>query len=260
MAEAAPLDVTAYRSDWLVSALQGLDRRRAAARARAGGHDLARLPSVPFQGLWIAEREVEELLRRPAAYSRLWSPPEPADEPAPDSPLGRLADAFELDSFEAAVLLLALAPEVDRRYERVFAFLQEDVTCRRPTAGLALDLLCPTPADRLARRAAFAPEAPLVADGLLSLEGPDRPLLARGLRLDPQARRQLLDEETLDERLAGWCELVEPWELADAAPVAPDLVAAAVRARDDARPLRLVLTGPPSPPPSAGPCCARTPR
>jgi len=247
MTAGSPVDALDAGTAWLVSALQGLDRRLAGALELACGSELAGLPNVPFQGLWIAESEVDELLQRPAAFSRLWTEPDLDDAPAEGSPLGRLVAAFALDEFEAGVLLLALAPEVDRRYERIFAFLQEDVTCRRPTAGLALDLLCPTPADRIARRAAFAPDAPLLAGRLLSLDDPDRPLLGRGLRLDPQARAQLLGEDALDERLVGWCDLVEPWELPDAWAVAPRLVSAAYEARDADRPLRIALTGPPSP-------------
>ena len=44
--------------------------------------------------------------------------------------------------FEMDVLLVAFAVEVDLRYERLYAWLQDDATRRRPSVALALDLLC----------------------------------------------------------------------------------------------------------------------
>jgi hypothetical protein len=39
------------------------------------------------------------------------------------------------------VLLVALAPALDNRYERLYGYLQDDITRKRPTVNLALDLL-----------------------------------------------------------------------------------------------------------------------
>ena len=44
-----------------------------------------------------------------------------------------LQKAFGLDTIDLDIVLIALAPEVDLRYERLFAYLQDDVTRRRPT-------------------------------------------------------------------------------------------------------------------------------
>src|SRR5262249_24049238 len=57
--------------------------------------------------------------------------------------LVELARRFELTRFDTDVLLIALAPELDLRYERLYAYLQDDVTRRRPSIDLALHLLCP---------------------------------------------------------------------------------------------------------------------
>jgi hypothetical protein len=75
--------------------------------------------------------------------------------------LRRLARAFQLSSFDLDVILVALAPEVDLRYERLYAYLQDDVTRRRPSIDLAFNLLCTSPEDKLARRAHLAAAAPL---------------------------------------------------------------------------------------------------
>ncbi|MEP7188918.1 MAG: hypothetical protein ABI901_07010, partial [Roseiflexaceae bacterium] len=78
-----------------------------------------------------------------------------AEQAGADLPLCRLARAFGLSSFESDVVLLALAPELDLRFERIYAYIQDDVSRRRPAVDLALRLLCATPAERLARHAAF---------------------------------------------------------------------------------------------------------
>ena len=51
----------------------------------------------------------------------------------------------------------------------MYAYLQDDVSRKRPTVDLALNLLCPSAEARPARRAHFAPDAPLIRAGLLHL-------------------------------------------------------------------------------------------
>ena len=56
------------------------------------------------------------------------------------SPLSWLAQTFDLSSFDLDVILITLAPELDRRYERLYAYLQDNVSFRRPSVDLALNL------------------------------------------------------------------------------------------------------------------------
>ena len=44
-----------------------------------------------------------------------------------------LRKRYELTEAETAVLLLASAPDLDLRYERVFAYLQDNVRRKRPS-------------------------------------------------------------------------------------------------------------------------------
>src|SRR5262245_26864271 len=43
-----------------------------------------------------------------------------------------LARLFQLTPFETQIVLLCLAPELDRKYEKLYAYLQDDVTRKRP--------------------------------------------------------------------------------------------------------------------------------
>jgi hypothetical protein len=133
-----------------------------------------------------------------------------ADPHAPaESSLPPLASELGLCQFEADVLVLAAAPDFDLRYERVYAYLQDDVGRRRATVGLALDLLCASAGEHLARRRHFGADAPLLRGCLVHLvPDPDQlapPLLAHALRVDDQVIRMLLRGGALDARLAPFC-------------------------------------------------------
>ncbi|HYL05007.1 MAG TPA: AAA family ATPase [Thermoanaerobaculia bacterium] len=114
--------------------------------------------------------------------------------------LPRLARTFHLDPFEERCLLICLAPELDRKYEKLYAYLQDDVTRRRPTVGLVLELLCGSREEAHAARAAFEPRAALLAGRLLRCgDGADSlvPLLSRPLKLDDRIVGFLLGSEAI---------------------------------------------------------------
>ena len=49
------------------------------------------------------------------------------DTDTASSRLGRLQKVFGLSPFELDVVLIALAPELDLRYEKLYAFLHDDI-------------------------------------------------------------------------------------------------------------------------------------
>ena len=185
-----------------------LERAVACVPGVYGGHVL----DDRFRGLHLAEADVTQLLER--------EPGEPAfgdvdsgwlDEDAPPmgSRLAWLAAEHGLERFEVDVIVLALACDVDLRYERLYAYLHDDVTRRRPTVALALDLFSSSTVERLARRAHFASDAPLARHRLIELGGdPSAPLLAQTLALDEQVTSFLLAQPTLDRRLVEMCRYV----------------------------------------------------
>src|SRR5207247_5149547 len=94
----------------------------------------------------------------------------PVPDAMPDGArLTRLAAAYGLDPFDVDALLIALGPDLDLRYERIYAYLQDDVTRKRPTIGLILDLLCASAEEMLAARARFTPSAPLMRNRVMDL-------------------------------------------------------------------------------------------
>ena len=171
-----------------------------------------------FQGLYISEQELDQLLARPTGMPswalesderraevasgleilkhKATAVAEETVRAGASPRLPRLAALYGLDAFETDCLLICLAPELDLRYERIYAYLQDDVTKKKPTVDLVLSLLTSSPADKLQARFRFGDDAPLlrarliefVDDGSLGKQ----PLLARHLRLDDRIAAYLL--------------------------------------------------------------------
>jgi AAA+ superfamily predicted ATPase len=239
----------------LARSLERLDHilRRATERVLAAyGHEVA---GDPFRGLYISSRDAERLLD---TWPGMPAPDDAADEPSlleaidQDGPLARLAQGYGLSGFDVDVLLLALAPELDLRYERLYAFLQDDVSRRRPTVDLALNLLCATGEQKLAMRERFTSDAALIRYGLISLVAEPThtspPLLAHVIRLDDAVTRQLLGHGGLDPALRSSSTLLEPVDgVGDLALRAGDrwaLLGLVAQAHAAGRPLRLYFSGP----------------
>ncbi len=162
-----------------------------------------------YRGLSVSEQDVEKLLgRTPGAplFGSLVDLQGLVAKISADSPLGRVQRRFGLRPFDLAVLLLAVAPEFDQLYERVYAYLQDDVTRRRPSVDLALALFCPDARARDQSRHRFTEFAPLLAHELIELAGDPGPrtgLLGQSIRADDQVLNFLFGTYSLDRRLAA---------------------------------------------------------
>ncbi len=235
--------------------LDGLLSRAVAQAETTYGKDAA---TDPFRGLHINKQQVDTLLSVEPGAPLLWQPNETADPEGEwedyESRLNWLKRAFDLSSFEMDVILIALAPELDLRYEQLYAYLQDHVAKKRPTVDLALNLLCPSAAAKLEYRHFFTADAPLIRHKLLHLNSdsnqlqPPPPLLAHSLKLDEQIVHLLLGQQCLDSRLAPYCELFVPTVDLDA--LAMDnalkrgLRTLVVEARENRQALRLYFHGP----------------
>jgi hypothetical protein len=166
---------------------------------------LAEPATASLHGLYISDKEVDGLLAT-ADGSEDVQP-----ERLVPARLSRLAQMFALDELEQQVLLICLAPELDRRYERLYGYLQDDMTRRRSSVDLVLRLVgrdasevlrCAGPSGALARRGLLAG----IAD-----DAPDAASFAStALRIDPRITEYLLGADGLDRRLESWATLVGP--------------------------------------------------
>jgi hypothetical protein len=112
--------------------------------------------------------------------------------------LAHLSAVCGLSAAEVDLLLIALAAELEPRYETLFAYLQNDVTRKRPSADLALNLICRKEKEKLFARGLLTAGAPLLHFRIVHLleESYDRgpTLLRRFLKLDEGVVRFLLGQ------------------------------------------------------------------
>jgi SpoVK/Ycf46/Vps4 family AAA+-type ATPase len=110
-----------------------------------------------------------------------------------------LAAVCGLAPAEVDVLLIALAPELETRYETLYAYLQNDVTRKRPSMDLCLNLICRSEQEKIQARQIFSPDAPLRHFHLIDLreESYDRnpTQLRYFVKLDDIVTRFLLEKQ-----------------------------------------------------------------
>jgi hypothetical protein len=121
--------------------------------------------------------------------------------------LNLLAERLGLDAFEQQVVLLTLAPEMNQRYERLFGYLNDDITRRWPSVALALELFCEDWAERINHRQAFTALSTLHTMRIVQMSEENNPLplslLSRGLKLDERLVAYLLGSSEPDLQLRG---------------------------------------------------------
>jgi hypothetical protein len=185
-----------------------LSIQRAIRRWQLAGQD----PSDPFRGLRVSDAEAQALLARPlashwgqrveldaleaaafdqaerAAITTVRNIEQAAQQHGARLHLHELATTFQLDSFDLDAFLICLAPALDLRYERLYAYLQDDVTRKQASVNLILDLLAEPGLDRLRLLTHFMSTAPLMKYHLLERDEPagaSPALLAQTLTVEP---------------------------------------------------------------------------
>jgi ATPase family associated with various cellular activities (AAA) len=165
-------------------------------------------PEDPFRGLYLSDEHVDRLLAgggdavalAGAGAGDLAVLEEAANRvEAIGTPirLRRLADRAGLDALDVDLLLVALAPDLDSRFERLYGYLNDDVTRRRATIGLSLEL-CGASAWSAGARSRLSPDAPLTSAGLVSVEETERPFLSRSIRVPDRVAAHLLGDDRPD--------------------------------------------------------------
>lgn len=217
--------------------------RWAVARARLAGLN----PDDEFRGLYISDAQVDTLLgydvghhlwgsingKMPngeetgleqwplviAQARQEWQARTVATQAAGVSMLlANLIERFHLNEMELDALLIALAPEVDPRYERLYAYLQDDVTRKRPSVDLVLNLLTHSFTDKLKARRLFTDDGCLIQSRLLvrfsDHSATEPSLLVQYLRPAARVVEHLLGHLGLDSGLEQAATLVitDEWQ------------------------------------------------
>ena len=187
-------------------------------------------PDDPFRGLYIGEETVDALLS-PSAD------PVPDDQPRRDEieleadrlersgetlRLRRLARTAHLTRLDVELLVIAALPEVDGRWERLYGYLNDDVSKRRATPALAFALAGESTWSASAR-GRLARGAPLIDLGLITMEDIERPFLTRTVRVPDRVVEHLLGDDTPPRTVAEVSLSATPHHSAAASTIASAL-------------------------------------
>jgi hypothetical protein len=168
---------------------------------------LTRPDLTPF---CVTDEQVSALLAGVDAFAEAMTEPPEDPSPAPDSeqhlrrlaasrgvtlPLDALATRFGLTRPEQEALLLVAAPELDPGYERIYAYIVDNLNRRAPCVELVVTVAAESPAARLALRRTMSPTGRLRRYGLLRPYG-DAPV---------QLAQELALGSGVFEYLMGWC-------------------------------------------------------
>jgi ATP-dependent 26S proteasome regulatory subunit len=194
--------------------------------------------SDKFQGLYISEKEIDEILANPGIWPTSRSLSTDGDPDGPEEEkikqlekiiltarkearrrglplrLEVLESYYRLSRAEVETILICLLAEIDLRYQKLYAYLQDDITKKAPTVNLVLNYLGDSAPQTFQTRASFYPEAPLVKYQLIGLQD-DRSsapstLLAKSLGLDERITSYLLGRDGCDARLRSAVTPLQP--------------------------------------------------
>src|SRR5215217_1845023 len=204
-----------------------IDRRVMAAVERVASSDPN--PADPFRGLYISDDRALELSRGDSVSDA-------------DDRLAHVTAALGLDLLDAAVLAICAAPELNPRYGRLYAYLQDDVTRKLPSPRLVGHLLSGEGVSAAEVMMAFERDAPLRTKGAIRLQGDAQtPLAERPIKLSDRLAAHLLGVGMDDPPAGGRLRLVP---LPDHDPGRDEAVAALAATLAHPSNLPVVLAGP----------------
>jgi hypothetical protein len=155
-----------------------VDRRVMAAVERVASSDPN--PADPFRGLYISDETALQLSRGESASGA-------------DDRLASITEALGLDLLDAAVLATCAAPELNPRFGRLFAYLQDDVTRKLPSARLVGHLLEGEGVTAADVMSSFDQDGPLRRLGAVKLLGDaSTPLAERPIKVADRLAAHLL--------------------------------------------------------------------
>lgn len=188
-----------------------------------------------FRGLYVSEAEIEQIQRNPGFGSRqeilqdirierlneineirkeIDAKKEESLKKGAELRLHILSELFALSPFEMDILLIGLAPELDLRYEKLYSYLQNDVTKKKPTVDMALTLLFTTFEEKIKSRAYFSPVAPLRKKYLVHLLEGERneglSLISSFIKVDERIINFLLGFDEPDQRIRNFSHVIKP--------------------------------------------------
>lgn len=174
-----------------------------------------------FPGLYISEDEVDSLLAKEtsdvedtteieALECKIAERKQASLQKDMEFRLEQVRELFNLTPFELDAVMVVMASELDLKYSKLFAYLQDDITKKKPTVGLILSLFCQSKEEAIDARRNFSYNSPLMKNLIFHLEDGEVPLLERSVKLDDRILGFLLGSNELDSNVASFAWLKHP--------------------------------------------------
>lgn len=121
-----------------------------------------------------------------------------------------ISQLLDLSSFEERCIVMCIATELDLKYQKIYAYFQNDLTAKSPTIDFVMELLAGVGDEKILTRPVFDLQSPLMK--FLMDTGSDLmdrriPLIARPLKLEDWIVSFLLDFNVLDHRLSNVAQM-----------------------------------------------------
>lgn len=173
-----------------------------------------------MEGMVITDEEIDELVAQPIGMPQ-WACAQDSikDSIRQQSPCATpnrvnfVRERFGLTEQEFNLLMLCLLPQFDRRYETIFAYMQDNAQARCLTIDLALNIVCSDVVEKISAIRLLQPAAPLVHHGLIEVKSPPHGTDAMsGMILLPNARTMmfLLGDDVMPKTLSSVCTKFQP--------------------------------------------------
>ena len=193
-----------------------------------------------FRGLFISEQEINSILKdvNPESISeqedsvniehldnKITSLEEAINEKVKNSltdgvyiSLPHLSRLFNLTRFEEEVLIICLAPELDKKYEKLYAYLNDDVSQKKPTIDLIFQLTCKTKEEKIAARAFLSKQSTLFKYNILQMTDDEQSKItfpSCSIKLDERIVNFLLEVFVGDYSIEPFAKLLNPNEIVE---------------------------------------------
>ena len=137
---------------------------------------------------------------------------EPAKKMIDLGTLDRLQERLKLSDLEMQIILILFVPELDSKYERIYAYLQDNMNRTYPTVQLLALLLCETPLETQTLYDHFIKPSKFSMLHLIDFvqEETHELLFQQPLRLSAALRNYLMGDLRIENALQPYCYIAEP--------------------------------------------------
>lgn len=127
-------------------------------------------------------------------------------------PIQQLRKFFHLNDFEIQTLIICLAQQIDARYEKLYAYLQNNINKKFPSKDLIISLLVEETEKRVEYLATFNSTSPLIHYGLIEVidNGTESSLIHSWLGIAPRIVQYILCNDTIDRQLRTDLYFLQP--------------------------------------------------